>query len=81
MPNYRNTRRFYFDVVSAGHVVRDMIGVACESVEEALAEAATAADEYAAECFRRGEKLGLEEIVVRDPQNREVGRINLRDLH
>jgi hypothetical protein len=80
MPTYR-TRRFYFDIVCAGHVVRDMIGVACESVEEALAEAATAADEYAAECFRRGEKLGLEEIVVRDPQNREVGRIDLRDLH
>jgi len=81
MPVYRNTRRYYFDIVCAGRVVRDLIGVVCESAEEALAEAATAADEYAAECFRRCEKLGLEEIVVRDGHKGEVGRIDLRDLH
>jgi hypothetical protein len=81
MPVDRDTRRYFFDVVSAGHTVRDNIGATCQSVDEALAEAAAAADEYAAECFRRGEKLGLDQIVVRDAFNREIGRIDLRDIH
>ena len=81
MPFFRNTRRFYFDVVSQGHVVRDRIGVVCVSADEALAEAASAADEFAAECFRRGERLDLDQIVVRDAYDREVGRIDLRAIH
>ena len=81
MPFFRNTRRFYFDVVAQGHVVRDRIGVACVSADEALAEAASAADEFAAECFRRGERLDLDQIIVRDAYDREVGRIDLRAIH
>jgi hypothetical protein len=70
-------RRFYFDVRIGGSVIRDDIGVFCLSEDDAMADAVEAVDEIGHLSTLQGEDIGADEIIVRDDEGREVGRIDI----
>jgi hypothetical protein len=69
--------RFYFDVRIGGSVIRDDIGVFSLSEDDAMADAVEALDEIGHLSTRQGEDIGADEIIVRDVEGREIGRIDL----
>jgi hypothetical protein len=70
-------RRFYFDVRIGGSVIRDDIGVFSLSENDAMADAVEALDEIGHLSTLQGEDIGADEIIVRDDEGGEVGRIDL----
>jgi hypothetical protein len=69
--------RFCFDVRIGGSVIRDDVGACALSADDALADAIEAVE--AVEELGRKSDLqgGADEIVVRDEDGHEVGRIDL----
>jgi len=70
-------RRFYFDVRIGGSVIPDDIGAFGLSEDDALADAIEAMDEIGNWLELQGEDIGADEIIVRDDEGQEVGRIDL----
>jgi hypothetical protein len=70
-------RRFYFDLRIGPSVVRDDIGALSESAEAALADAAEASEELGRASRTGDRQIDVDEIIVRDDNGREVGRIDL----
>jgi hypothetical protein len=70
-------RRFYFDVRIGVSVIRDDIGVFSLSEDDALADAIEALDEIGHLSTLQGEDIRADEIIIRDDEGREVGRIDL----
>jgi hypothetical protein len=63
-------RRFYFDLRTGDSMVRDNVGACTFSADDALADAIEAAEEF-------GEDIAADEVIVRDEDGHEVGRIDL----
>jgi hypothetical protein len=70
-------RRFYFDIRIGDSMIRDEIGVFSLSEDDALADAVEALDEIGNVSELEGEDIGADEVIVRDDEGHEVGRIDL----
>jgi hypothetical protein len=75
--SHSGTPRFYFDIRIGGSVIPDDIGAFGLSEEDALADAIAAMDEIGNWLELQGEDIGVDEIIVRDDEGQEVGRIDL----
>jgi hypothetical protein len=73
-------RRFYFDVRIGGSVLRDDVGVCALSADDALADAIEAVEELGRPSDLQGDDIGADEIIVRDEDGLEVGRLDLSRL-
>jgi hypothetical protein len=75
-----SVRRFYFDVRIGGSVLRDDVGACAFSADDALADAIEAIEESGRPSDLHGEDIGADEIIVRDEDGHEVGRLDLSRL-
>ncbi len=73
-------RRFFFDIRRGVEVIRDPDGELRPSLEEAMAEAASAAKELVIDAMHNLREIDDDEIVIRDSEGRIVGSVRLVDV-
>jgi hypothetical protein len=71
----------YFDIRCGAQTHRDEKGVDAAGATEAIKQAAEAASDFLKERFVRGQKVEIDEIIIRNQYGEEVARVNIRALN